>query len=1116
MQISGHQFRRRRRFAGIIPAVLAVISIMVTHHLRALPGDYFESSIRPVLIEHCSECHGIASGKSKGGLSLDTVAGITRGGDSGAVIVPGDPDNSRLFQLISHREPDERMPPDYRLKNSIISIIREWIADGAPMPEPAGDPSPARHEATSENARAYPQSWEEHWAFQATETESTPEPAGWGRNPIDAFVAEGLEDIGLSPSGRAGWPALLRRVYLDLTGMIPGRDEMESFLSAPSVDAYDRLVDDLLSRRSFGEHWARMWLDVARYADSNGSDENLYHANAWRYRNYVVDSFNQDKPFDEFLTEQLAGDLLVDQDSGGFQPERIIATGFLNLGPKLVAEQDKEKLLMDLVDEQLDVVGQAFMGLAIGCARCHDHKFDPFTQADYYAMAGIFRSTQSMGNLDFVSHWLEVPLESVKEREHRRLIREEIEKIDHELVRATNAAKDRLRKAVRAGAAESITEALAGKTRDGEPHGIPAVEAWARLFERIGNQSAAHWIPLLKKHGLYPVTTARLLEREDLHSRSVELTKSIEALLGNSSQNSLSAEGAHLSSLKSGKDSALEIGHHKSLESVEMTASIWVRLSGDSRGEGDSRRWLLAKNPNEWADGHFSLGLQGRRPLAYLNIGGGKDMVHSLSGSRDLSEGQWHHLVLAVSREEARLYFDGDLEQKLALPRPRTFGSGVLAIGKRPDNYNFFEGLLDEAAIYNYAAGAESVQALFESRKADGLKEPPVWHESFNLPAEELEMLGKYQKIRTDLKADGGPFSLPEEPEKHFSEADRNKLSTLESRKAGLQSSIPPDPGTAMCVKDSDELINLKLHVRGSHLSLKGDPLARRMPMAHLGLKDYPVPDDSSGRLQLAQWLTDPGHPLTARVIVNRLWQNCFGKGIVSTPNNFGRRGDQPSHPELLDWLAGSLIENQWSLKHIIRLIVTSSTYMQASRPEPKAIRIDPDNRTLWRMSPRRMTVEQIRDSLLKATGDLAPAPETGPADVKNFNYVPGGDFFRKIFESSQRTVYLPIIRDRVHPDLEIFDFANPGVSSGRRPTTTVPLQALYFLNNPRIHQWAEKLATHAFREPEPVQFLYRVLLSREPHISELEVFAGLENDPAALKEVALVLLGSNEFVYRL
>ena len=373
--------------------------------------DFFERKVRPVLVERCYECHSAAAGKRKGGLTLDTQDGLIKGGDTGPALVPGDPEKSRLIEAVRYKNRDLQMPPKNPLSAEQVRDLEQWVKFGAPDPREAAATTTALRAPTVEEGRKF-------WAFQPLADPPVPPSANRKSeflSPVDAFIAAKLAEKKLTAAPPADRRTLIRRATFDLTGLPPTPEEVAAFLADKSPDAFTKVVDRLLASPAYGERWGRHWLDVARYADSNGLDENVAHGNAWRYRDYVVNSFNADKPYDRFVREQVAGDLLP-TDTLARRHEQLTALGFLSIGPKLLAEPDKVKLEMDLIDEQIETLGRAFLGMTFGCARCHDHKFDPVPTEDYYALAGILKSTRTMDDLKTIAKWHEPEVATPEER----------------------------------------------------------------------------------------------------------------------------------------------------------------------------------------------------------------------------------------------------------------------------------------------------------------------------------------------------------------------------------------------------------------------------------------------------------------------------------------------------------------------------------------------------------------------------------------------------------------------------------------------------------------------------------------------------------------------------
>lgn len=664
---------------------------------------FFETQIRPLLSEHCYECHAGESRILRGGLRLDHREGVLQGGDSGPAIVAGNPEASLLMQAVRYQSME--MPPAGRLPERQIELLAEWIRRGAPDP---------RIEVPA--ARLQPVDWEagrNHWAFQPVPHVVPPEEpdAGWATNPIDRFIRSRLRQEGLEPSPVADRRTLIRRATFDLTGLPPTPEQTAAFVNDPAADAFERVVERLLESPAYGERWGRHWLDLVRYATTNGADENHGLPEAWRYRDWVIRSLNADLPLDQFLVQQLAGDLLPVPEDERAAGDLLTATGLLVLGPKMLAEQDKEKMLIDIVDEQVDTISRTMLGLTLSCARCHDHKFDPLSARDYYALAGIFYSTRTMQNRDFVSKWLERPLPS-----------------------------------------------------------------------------------------------RELMERRQEHQQRMDSVKA---------------------------------------EAERLTAA----------------------------------------------------------------------------------------------------------------------GQKDQAAV----------------RRA------------------ELEKLQKEQ----------------------------------------------PQYEMVMAVEEGDRC-NLPVHLRGNHLKPGPELIPRGMPSILTEIAPAePISADASGRLQLAQWLVSPQQPLTARVMVNRLWMWHFGRPLMRSPSNWGLKADLPSHPELLDWLAGELMRRGWSLKSMHRLILSSRSWQLASVPRVDYQELDPENRLLWRQNRRRLEAEAVRDSVLFTGGGLDRTLGGPPASV----------------EAPRRAVYLPIDRAALYEMFSTFDYVETAGHIEQRPTTIVPNQALFLLNSGLVHEQSRRLA---------------------------------------------------------
>jgi hypothetical protein len=709
---------------------------------------------------------------------------------------------------------------------------------------------------------------------------------------------------------------------LDLLGLLPTAQEIADFEQDTAPGAVERCIDRLLSSPQYGVRYGRHWLDVARYADSNGLDENIAFGNAWRYRDYVVDSMNRDKPFDRFVEEQIAGDLLPDADR-----ETTTGTGFLVLGAKVLAEPDREKLIMDTIDEQIDTLGKAFLGMTLGCARCHDHKFDPIRQRDYYALAAIFRGTKTFGDSNFgaIKHWNEVSYADREELAELKKINDAIAQKQSEWNARKNQAMQALRDRVRSQAAEYLSTAAS----------LPP--------DVTLTQCAEAGAPL----GLHPRVLSYCRKHLEYHR----------------------------------EDPLFEPWHA-------------MARAGDAAGISKHYGELFTAATTAWES------LKKENPQA-------------------------------TRLEDERLE-----SARQALQDP----SGFLAIPAK------MEHALDDATIAQL-------------------------HES-----------------ATELR---------------------------------LMESAAADETAVMGVCDRGVLDRLPIHIRGNHRQL-GESIERDFPEVMRDPHSKPVfSKRSSGRLELARWMTHGNHPLTARVAVNRIWRWHFGRGLVGTTENFGVLGDRPSDPELLDYLARWFIESGWSMKELHRLILSSSVYqMSTYHPDAAiAMNIDPENRNLWRFRSQKLSAEQIRDCMFQVTGGLDLRLGGKSVPLRNRQFVfdhTSVDHTR--YESPRRTLYLPIIRNHLFSLLEQFDFPDPTMPVGDRQATTVAPQSLLLMNADWVIASAERLAiaceSHASAPDARIEWLFKQVFQRGPSEREkdhwLEFLTAIDPELAAQPRLALSLVAQN------
>ena len=921
--------------AGLLSAVL-MLAAGVAGPARAQdipPEDleHFESKIRPVLAERCYQCHGANPERIQAGLALVDAAGLRAGGDSGAAVVPGAPDESLLIDVIRYDGPI-KMPPDGRLPAAIVADFERWVARGAADPRASDTPVVA---ARSDRGAAYDFGpGRDHWAFRPM---AVPEPPAvdnpaWVRGPIDRFILARLEAEGLTPAAPAEKRQLLRRVTFDLTGLPPTPAAVDAFLADERPDAYERVVERLLASPRYGERWGRHWLDVARYADSNGLDENIAHPNAFRYRDWVIEAFNRDKPYDRFVQEQIAGDLMpAAGDDERF--EHLTATGFLTLGAKVLAEQDVDKMVIDIVDEQVNVIGRAFLAEPVGCARCHDHKFDPIPTADYYALAGILRSTTTMGGESRVGRWVERPLAdeaTVARYEAAQELVEEARQAVDDLVDQQNEMLRRPRRQALAGYLLAAEEAYPAWGDDEATQGRAAAEI-ARIAERDGLEAA-------------------VLER-------------------------------------------------------------WVRAFFRYR-EGPP--------------------VQGDAP--------NPSVVFQIWNAYAAAPAKRYREVTEELRELIAS------EKVLIAPLTRS-----LVRGPAPRS-------LEEVA-WRYASLFAVIEIAWEQHlQRLGLEdEDELTPADFRLPREQEEL--------RRLVYDGRLCILCLDPEVEEALYPADAVAALGRLRAVVEereAASPPEPPYAMSVEEG-EIVDLPIHIRGSHLNLADRP----QPRGFLRVTDHvvpppPIPADASGRLELARWITHPEHPLTARVMANRIWHWHFGRGLVDTPSNFGTTGSTPTHPELLDWLARRFVDGGWSVKALHREILLSGTYRLGAGYDEANAAVDPGNLLHWRMNRRRLEVEPIRDALLQLAGtlDLTMGGRVEEYSPRGYVFSEGNTFGRFAFYAApRRSVYMPVVRNAIYDIFAGFDFGNASDSVGARPATVVPSQALLMMNSAFVEERAGEFA---------------------------------------------------------
>ena len=938
--------------------------------------EFFEKRIRPILVERCESCHSTKTGKTSGGLALDSRDGWKKGGDSGTAITPGVPDESLLVRAVRYDADGPRMPPKEKggkLSDAEVATIVEWVQRGAPD----------TRTAASRSLGMTPDEAKHWWSFQPVK-DSTPPTVNNDamiQNDVDRYIQAELAKHGMTLSARAAKQTLLRRATLDLTGLPPTIDEMRRFLDDMRPDAFDKVVDRLLNSPAYGQRWARHWLDVARYADYYDANPQSRTAiceltEAWRYRDWVIDSFNRDLPYDEFIRLQISGDTTPNPDGSEIYPDGLIATTFLSNGVWDRGDADKEKIISDMADDNIDTIGKAFLGLTLGCARCHDHKFDPISTEDYYGLAGIFYSSHILEDLgakgaEYVMNRVPLVPQSVlaKRKEHETRLNETQRQID------LHDQRHRYRELMTGGAALIPIDVLTG----------PASSA-AILLDGV-----------IKVDGLS--------EKDSYTVKAV---------------------------------------------APSGTPIRFIRL------ETLTDPGLPSNGPGRLGGGNFVV----NRFIALVRPSGSTAVPTNI---------QWK--TAKCDFEQNGFAVAGAIDDK-----PQT-GWAVDPFAGR-DHVAVFE-LADGNEI---PAGAELTFIIDQSHSA---KQP----------------LGKFRLSVMEAVA-----TLPDtEPDERTS-----LVATRDDLKSELAIPIPLAMATTEGGMKGGLFPNIQdvpIHIRGSYNRL-GTVVPRRMPQFLAGDVQAPIVN-GSGRRELARWVSSKDNPLTARVIVNRIWQWHFGEGLVRTPSNFGKLGEIPTHPELLDWLSSRFIEQGWSIKSLHKLIMRSAAYQQMSQVPLDVVARDPENRRLGRFSPRRLEAETIRDAILATAGQLDPT-NGGPA-VDHFT-------------SNRRSLYVQTARWDRSSYATLFDAANPDSSTEKRTVSIVAPQALLFLNHEFIYSQAKHLKTRLFQdapddETARIRHAYELLFGRKVTDQELAIAKNLIDAGGSDREIgwtdfAHILYCSNEFVY--
>lgn len=973
----------------------------------------FESQIRPLLSDRCFACHGPDKKARKADLHLYYRGGAFAKLDDGLVVItPGKPQASELYRRITANDPDDLMPPPdskFKLSSEEKELLRRWIEQGA--------------------------EWKEHWAFVPLAGIGLPElgQAAWPRNDIDHFTLAKLRKAGVEPSPLAKREKLIRRLSFDLTGLPPTLAEIDSFLSDTSPDAYGRVVDRLLGSPRFGEHLAVHWLDLARYSDTYGYqvDRNRF---VWPWRDWVIRAFNNNLPYDDFLTWQLAGDLLPNATD-----DQRLATTFNRLHPqKVEGGSTPEEFRVEYVADRNHTFGTAMLGLTLECARCHEHKYDPFSQEEYYQLFAFFNTIDEAGLYSYFTSSVPTPTLLMTDAEAKQKIVAEEKRV------ATEEAE--LAK-VSAAAAEAFEKWLAERPAKAK---LPGQVGHFRFDEYIDGKLAN-------------------LANESKKASSSQKNKIVPGKNGN---------GLQLTG-----DDGVNLGVGNFKRTQPFSAMLWMNTPHHKE------RTVVFSRSRAWTDagsrGYQLLLHDGHLAASLIHFWPGNAI--SVRTKAKLPKNEWHHVAITYDGSTRaaglKIFIDGQAAKieivKNHLYKNITGGGGdTIVIGQRFRDVGFADGLVDDFRVFDRELTDGEVAQIHDGESLAALLAQPA------------AALGQAERatLRDYFLATA---SEPYAAQLAQVRAARERVTKLLDGR-----------GEIMAMEE------MRVNPRQTFVLKRGvydAPGERVGPGTPRALSPFPK-GAPNNRLGLAQWLVAPDNPLTARVAVNHFWQLCFGQGLVRTPEDFGTQGKRPTHPGLLDWLSKDFIDNGWNVKRLLKKIVMSSTYQQASETRPALETIDPENLLLARAPRYRISAEMIRDNALAASGLLSR--RIGGSGAKPYDLA---ESFKPIGHDKgeglyRRSVYTFWKRTGPAPVMMALDASKRDVCRAKRETTATPLQALVLLNGPQFVESARTLGEQMVREHDNnvgamVRDTFRTLTSREPSGREMVLLRRLHDEQLAIFE---------------
>jgi hypothetical protein len=1098
-------------------------------------AEFFESKIRPILVERCYSCHSARAKKVRASYRLDSRDRMLEGGDRGTAVVPGDPEKSRLIDAVRYTNPDLQMPKDGKLPHAAIADLTAWVKMGAPWGKDDGSAAAVSDKPAFDLQKRK----REHWAWQPLHGRQPPDVAdtAWPRGPVDRFILAKLEEKNLSPAPQAEKRTLLRRVYFDLIGLPPSPEDVDAFVNDESGDAYVKVVDRLLASPQFGERWARHWLDLVRYAESRGHEFDYNLPNAYQYRDYVIRALNADVPYDQFVAEQVAGDLL---DKPRLNPadganESILGTGFWFLGEEVHSPVDVSQDQADRFDNRIDVFGKTFLGMTVACARCHDHKFDAISQKDYYALFGMLESCNyHLVRFDSYEHNRGIARDLAAARERARPM------VQHAMADAFRPAVD--------GMPEYLLAAREGIQSAANKERLREIAAAYKLdADRLGR-----WIAVVLDAGRDPAdplhawAKACADPKADDPKRLAELLRPL-------------ADGmkkADVEALPKGAEVIVDYARGRPEDWLpdDVTFGSSPVRPGDLRIDGEAARPVArleatgaAVFDRAWDGLKLAPGAENdvgalgrmvrsgrtiRTPAFTVNAGKvfflvkGSCMVYAAVSSHVMIAGPLHaQLVGDIAADDqfhwaaidmtpykgrrAHLEFTAAEGSDFALAR-------VVQCETAPTSVDCPNHALLNLLSSDDAASLDRLAAGYQRLFQDAAKRLSADHVAGSAEAGDVARLANWLLARPESLSDDGNRAIHDAAAAALTERDK------------LAAGIQRESRLAMAMQDGDG-VDEYVFKRGSYKT-PGDEAPRRFLEALAGPERLAVAR-GSGRLELVRQMTDPAlDPLLPRVMVNRIWHHLFGRGIVASVDNFGVLGEAPTQPELLDYLADQFVKDGWSVKKTIRSLVLTSAYRMSSQPTD-ADKDDPQNLLLHRMRQRRLEGEAIRDSMLAVSGrlDLKMYGPSVPVHLTPFLEGRGRPADGPLDGAGRRSLYIAVRRNFLSPMMLTFDTPSPFSTVGRRTVSNVPAQALILMNDPFVHQqaeaWAKRVLSQSGSAKERIARMYLAAFGRPPEDAESAACEDFllqqakradkkPDDPAVWADLAHTLFNVKEFIY--